>query len=470
MTSGDRFKGLGVAQQWLTWYQSLLSEPIDTQTPWVPERMEYEFAVSAATPNGEIVLNSPEYVEGRLDWYDFALRPGASLGSPPTEARYQDIRQGLERLKQSFETLRPDTLVLIADDQALVRAGFKMTLEAEADLAVVGEAADGAAAVELARRLKPDVVLMDIRMPGLDGLAATRLIAEDDRLSGVRIVILTTFELDEYVFEAIRSGASGFLVKDTEPLELLRAVRAVAEGDALLSPGVTRRLIGAFATQTREPRPVPELDQLTEREREVMTLVAEGLTKPTAVARARRRLGAEIWIVLGLSLGQMLRLNALGSTAPASKGGPGWGKAKSVIMVYLQGGPSHLDLWDPKENVIAVTGAPAHDAEAQRPVALHAHVRARAAPQVGAGVGAPLRLRDRPAHAGPLEAARLPRVRGRGDEEGGDGHGREQCAPVPPRGRCRHAAGAGFATPRYPTPRTVWMDARPNGRSTLRRR
>ncbi|MFP3900463.1 MAG: response regulator [Acidimicrobiia bacterium] len=175
--------------------------------------------------------------------------------------------------------------VVLADDQALVRAGFRALLDAQDDIAVVGEAGDGDEAVGLARQAAPDVVLMDIRMPGVDGLAATRLIAEDDRLAGVRIVILTTFELDEYVFEAIRSGASGFLVKDTEPLELLRALRAVAEGDALLSPGVTRRLIGAFATQTREPRPVPELDQLTDREREVMTLVAEGLTNDEIAAR-----------------------------------------------------------------------------------------------------------------------------------------------------------------------------------------
>jgi DNA-binding NarL/FixJ family response regulator len=158
----------------------------------------------------------------------------------------------------------------------------------------------------MSRRFRPDVVLMDIRMPGTDGLSATRTIVGDDRLANVRIVILTTFELDEYVFEAIRSGASGFLVKDTEPVELLRAVRAVAAGDALLSPGVTRRLIGEFATQTREARPTPQLDVLTDREREVMALVAEGLsndeiaarlflspmTAKTHVSRAMTKLGA----------------------------------------------------------------------------------------------------------------------------------------------------------------------------------
>jgi DNA-binding NarL/FixJ family response regulator len=196
--------------------------------------------------------------------------------------------------------------VALADDQALVRAGFKALLDAQDDIQVVGEADDGDQAVAVARRERPDVVLMDIRMPGTDGLAATRSIVGDDRLADVRVVMLTTFELDEYVFEAIRSGASGFLVKDTEPVELLRAVRAVARGDALLSPGVTRRLIGAFATQTREPVRTPALDSLTEREREVMGLVAEGLsndeiaerlyvspmTAKTHVSRAMTKLGA----------------------------------------------------------------------------------------------------------------------------------------------------------------------------------
>jgi DNA-binding NarL/FixJ family response regulator len=196
--------------------------------------------------------------------------------------------------------------VVLADDQALVRAGFRALLDAQDDIEVVGEANDGDEAVRLVRRLAPDVVLMDIRMPGTDGLAATRAIAGDDRLSDARIIILTTFELDEYVFEAIRSGASGFLVKDTEPVELLRAVRAVADGDALLSPSVTRRLIGEFANKTRESRPAPTLDVLTEREREVMALVAEGLTNDeiaerlyvspmtakTHVSRAMTKLGA----------------------------------------------------------------------------------------------------------------------------------------------------------------------------------
>jgi DNA-binding NarL/FixJ family response regulator len=175
--------------------------------------------------------------------------------------------------------------VVLADDQALVRAGFRALLDAQDDIEVVGEAGDGDEAVRVARRTGPDVVLMDIRMPGSDGLAATRAIVGDERLASVRIVILTTFEIDEYVFEAIRAGASGFLVKDTEPVELLRAVRAVARGDALLSPGVTRRLIGAFATQTRAAPHRPELDMLTDREREVMALVAEGLSNDEIAAR-----------------------------------------------------------------------------------------------------------------------------------------------------------------------------------------
>jgi len=196
--------------------------------------------------------------------------------------------------------------VLLADDQALVRAGFRALLDAEDGIEVVGEAGDGAEAARLAAGLAPDVVLMDIRMPGVDGLEATRRIAADARLRDVRVVILTTFDLDEYVFEALRTGASGFLVKDTEPAELVQAVRAVARGDALLSPGVTRRLVAEFATRAKEPRPSTELGGLTEREREVMALVAEGLsneeiaerlivspaTAKTHVSRAMVKLGA----------------------------------------------------------------------------------------------------------------------------------------------------------------------------------
>jgi DNA-binding NarL/FixJ family response regulator len=175
--------------------------------------------------------------------------------------------------------------VVLADDQALVRGGFRALLDAQDEIEVVGEAADGDEAVAVTRRERPDVVLMDIRMPGADGLAATRAIDADPTLDAVRVVILTTFELDEYVFEALRAGASGFLVKDTEPTELLRAVRAVAAGDALLSPSVTRRLIEAFATTAGDARADVRLDLLTNREREVMTLVAAGLTNDEIAER-----------------------------------------------------------------------------------------------------------------------------------------------------------------------------------------
>ncbi|MER6001336.1 response regulator [Nonomuraea sp. NPDC051941] len=170
--------------------------------------------------------------------------------------------------------------VLLADDQALVRAGFKALLDAQPDMTVVAEASDGAEAVRLAGEHQPDVVLMDIRMPGMDGLTATRQMPQ-----GPHIIILTTFELDEYVFEALRGGASGFLVKDTEPAELIQAVRVVAAGEALLSPSVTRRLIAEYASRAKEPVAADGLDQLTEREREVLGLVGTGMTNDEIAAK-----------------------------------------------------------------------------------------------------------------------------------------------------------------------------------------
>jgi len=179
--------------------------------------------------------------------------------------------------------------VLLADDQALVRAGFRALLAATDDLQVVAEAEDGTSAVRRARDTVPDVVLMDIRMPGQDGLAATREIVADPRLGAVRVIVLTTFAEDEYIFEALRVGASGFLVKDTEPDELLAAVRVVHRGEALLSPTVTRRLIAEFAARARPPSAGKELtralSRLTEREREVLTLAAQGLSNDEIAVR-----------------------------------------------------------------------------------------------------------------------------------------------------------------------------------------
>jgi DNA-binding NarL/FixJ family response regulator len=176
--------------------------------------------------------------------------------------------------------------VLLADDQKLVRAGFRSLLERDPDIDVVGEASDGAQAVELAARERPDVVLMDIRMPVMDGLEAAKRILADERLEGVKVAMLTTFELDEYVFEALRLGASGFLLKDIDPDDLRQAVRVVHVGEALLSPSVTRRIIDRFAAR---PEPAPEvrarLMYLTEREREVVSLVGIGLNNEEIARR-----------------------------------------------------------------------------------------------------------------------------------------------------------------------------------------
>jgi DNA-binding NarL/FixJ family response regulator len=197
--------------------------------------------------------------------------------------------------------------VVVADDQVLVRAGFRLLVDSAPDLEVVGETADGAEAVELARHQRPDVVLMDVRMPRMDGLEATRQITADATLAGVRVLMLTTFDLDEYVYQALRAGASGFLLKDTPPADLLAAIRVVAAGDALLAPGITRRLIAEFARRPDPTQVAPAaLDALTDREREVLTLVAHGLsnaelaqrlvvsaaTSKTYVSRLLTKLGA----------------------------------------------------------------------------------------------------------------------------------------------------------------------------------
>jgi DNA-binding NarL/FixJ family response regulator len=176
--------------------------------------------------------------------------------------------------------------VLVADDQALVRLGLEVLLESEEDVRLVGGAEDGKAAVDLVRRERPDVVLMDIRMPVMDGIDALKAIVGDPGLRDTRVIMLTTFELDEYVFESLRAGASGFLIKDSEPAELLHAIRVVARGESLLSPTVTRRVVSEFAARPAQRlTPHPDIRTLTEREREVVGLVAEGLSNDEIAER-----------------------------------------------------------------------------------------------------------------------------------------------------------------------------------------
>ncbi len=208
--------------------------------------------------------------------------------------------------------------IVVADDQALMRAGFRMILDAADDLEVAGEAIDGADAVRAFERLRPDVVVMDVRMPTMDGIEATRRITSLD--PGAKVLILTTFDLDEYVYEALRAGASGFLLKDRPPEELVAAVRIVAAGEALLAPSVTRRLIAEFASRPEQVRAPEGLDELTEREREVLVLMAEGASNAEI---ARRLFVAETTVKT--HVGHVLRKLGLRD------------RAQAVVLAYESG-------------------------------------------------------------------------------------------------------------------------------------
>ena len=226
--------------------------------------------------------------------------------------------------------MTPPIRVLVAEDQAIVRAGFRALLDAQPDLEVAGEAADGRQAIALARELRPQLVLMDIRMPELDGLEATRQISADPSLAGTRVLVLTTFELDEYVFGALRAGASGFLLKGGRPADLLSAIRLVADGESLLAPSVTRRLIEAYIAQPEHATTTPDgLDELTPREREVLGLIARGqnngeiaqalhlspLTAKTHVSRILMKLGARDRVQLVVMAYQAGMVPGIGDTS-----------------------------------------------------------------------------------------------------------------------------------------------------------
>ncbi len=220
--------------------------------------------------------------------------------------------------------------VLIADDQALVRAGFRSIIDSDPDLTVIAEAATGHEAIDQTRRHHPHIVLMDIRMPDLDGIEATRTITTEPELAGTKVIVVTTFEVDEYVFQSLRAGASGFLLKDVDPSELLEAIKTIHGGDALLSPRLTRLLISEFVNRTPDPRPAPDLDRLTQREREVMALVGSGLTNDeiadhlyistntakTHVSRAMTKLGAHDRAQLVVFAYQSGLIIAAGSDTP----------------------------------------------------------------------------------------------------------------------------------------------------------